>query len=131
MSRKKTVKINYPPMKALIDKNFHKNNTLFCIAMGFEERTSWVSDLKRNRNLPSPEEAARMCALLNAMPEDILLEQKDIERVRELIAQESEKNDLPKEVGTAKQQLVDTVMELSEQQCEKLMRIIEEVKSGL
>lgn len=141
MSRRKTVKINYVPLKNAIDEKFHKNNTLFCISMGFENRTSWVTDLKRNRNLPSPEEAAKMCLLLNATPEEILLAQgetdeetaklqADIALVNGLIEQEREKHsikkDLPKEVSKAKQNLIDTVYQLSDEQCIKLQGIIDE-----
>lgn len=91
MSRKKTVKIIYDAIKEPIKKLF-RSNVVFCEAMGFTGRDSWVSDLKRGRNLPSPEEAARMCVLLQTTPEEILLEQDDIELVRGLLEQEKEKN---------------------------------------
>ena len=90
MSRKKTVKIIYDSVKVQIDKHF-RSNVVFCLAMGFEDRPSWVSDLKRGRNLPSPEEAARMCVLLQTTPEEILVEEADIELVRGLIEREREK----------------------------------------
>ena len=90
MSRKKTVKIIYDSVKVQIDKHF-RSNVVFCLAMGFEDRPSWVSDLKRGRNLPSPEEAARMCVLLQTTPEEILVEEADIELVRSLIEREREK----------------------------------------
>lgn len=90
MSRKKTVKIIYDSVKVQIDKHF-RSNVVFCLAMGFEDRPSWVSDLKRGRNLPSPEEAARMCVLLQTTPEEILVEEADIELVRGLLEQEREK----------------------------------------
>lgn len=89
MSRKKTVKIIYDSVKVQIDKHF-RSNVVFCLAMGFEDRPSWVSDLKRGRNLPSPEEAARMCVLLQTTPEEILVEEADIELVRSLIERERE-----------------------------------------
>lgn len=95
MSRKKTVKIIYDSVKVQIDKHF-RSNVVFCLAMGFEDRPSWVSDLKRGRNLPSPEEAARMCVLLQTTPEEILVEEADIELVRSLIEQERE-NGIKKE----------------------------------
>ena len=38
--------------------------------------------------MPSPEEAARMCAILQVEPEEILTEPSDIELVRSLIEQE-------------------------------------------
>ena len=90
MSRKKTVKIIYDAIKEPIKKLF-RSNVVFCEAMGFTGRDSWVSDLKRGRNLPSPEEAARMCVLLQTTPEEILVEEADIELVRSLIEQEREK----------------------------------------
>lgn len=90
MSRKKTVKIIYDAIKEPIKKLF-RSNVVFCEAMGFTGRDSWVSDLKRGRNLPSPEEAARMCVLLQTTPEEILVEEADIELVRGLLEQEREK----------------------------------------
>lgn len=56
----------------------------------------WISEVKRGRNLPSPEEAARMCILLKTTPEEILLHEgktdeetakclEDIQRVKELV----------------------------------------------
>jgi transcriptional regulator with XRE-family HTH domain len=56
----------------------------------------WISEVKRGRNLPSPEEAARMCILLETTPEEILLHEgetdeetakclEDIQRVKELV----------------------------------------------
>ncbi len=58
----------------------------------------WISEVKRGRNLPSPEEAARMCILLETTPEEILLHEgetdeetakclKDIQQVKELVAE--------------------------------------------
>lgn len=58
----------------------------------------WISEVKRGRNLPSPEEAARMCVLLETTPEEILLHEsetdeetakclEDIQRVKELVAE--------------------------------------------
>ena len=45
----------------------------------------------RGKNLPSPEEASRICVLLQTTPEEILTEQADIELVRGLLEQEREK----------------------------------------
>lgn len=108
MSRRYTVTINLPNVQTLIKKTF-RSNVVFCEAMGRGEQCTWVSDWKRNKNLPSPEEAARMCVLLNAAPEDILLGtgeteaeteklQADIALVRDLLSQqrtESEKKSAP------------------------------------
>ena len=51
----------------------------------------WITEWKRAKNFPSPEEAVRMCAILQTTPEEILTEQADIELVRGLIEQEREK----------------------------------------
>jgi len=48
----------------------------------------WIAEWKRGKNLPSPEEAARMCAILQVEPEEILTEPSDVELVRSLIEQE-------------------------------------------
>lgn len=136
MSRKKTVKIIYDAIKDPIKKLF-RSNVVFCEAMGFTGRDSWVSDLKRGRNLPSPEEAARMCVLLQTTPEEILSEEADIELVRSLIEQEREKgikkDPIPKDKveGSAKQKLLDALDGLSDSQIEKLIGIIEEAKKLL
>lgn len=59
----------------------------------------WITEWKRERNLPSPEEAARMCAILQVEPEEILSEPSDIELVRSLIEQERgiKKDPIPKD----------------------------------
>ena len=51
----------------------------------------WITEWKRAKNFPSPEEAARMCAMLQTTPEEILSEEADIELVRSLIEREREK----------------------------------------
>lgn len=91
MPRRKTVALNIPLVEEKI-KIVFRRNVIFCEAMGVPGRSSWVSDWKRGKNLPSPEEAARMCVLLQTTPEEILLEQDDIELVRGLLEQEKEKN---------------------------------------
>lgn len=98
MSRRKTVKLNLPYVNAKITEVF-RHNVIFCEKMGRENHPTWVSDWNRKgkdgtpipKNLPSPEEAARMCVLLQTTPEEILTEPADIELVRGLIEQEREK----------------------------------------
>ena len=48
----------------------------------------WVSEWKRGKNLPSPEEAAQMCVLLQTTPEEILVKPEDIALVNSLLEQE-------------------------------------------
>lgn len=83
-------------------------------------------------SLRTPEEAARMCVLLQTTPEEILTEQADIELVRGLIEQEREKGikkDPIREDGVVsqeKQQLLDMIDGLSDEQCKKLAGFIAE-----
>lgn len=144
MSRRKTVKLNLPYVNAKITEVF-RHNVIFCEKMGRENHPTWVSDWNRKgkdgtpipKNLPSPEEAARMCVLLQTTPEEILTEEADIELVRGLIEQEREKgikkDPIPKDeaVGSAKQKLLDALDGLSDSQLEKLIGIIEEAKKLL
>lgn len=51
----------------------------------------WITEWKRAKNFPSPEEAVRMCVMLQTTPEEILTEQADIELVRGMLEQEREK----------------------------------------
>lgn len=66
----------------------------------------WISEVKRGRNLPSPEEAARMCILLKTTPEEILLHEgetdeetakclEDIQRVKELVEELRKEEPVP------------------------------------
>lgn len=70
----------------------------------------WISEVKRGRNLPSPEEAARMCILLKTTPEEILLHEgetdeetakclEDIQRVKELVAELQKEEAVPTTTG--------------------------------
>lgn len=119
MSRRKTVKINLEFVNPQI-KKVCRSNVIFCEKMGRPKQKTWVSDWNRfdkngkwiPKNLPSPEEAAQMCVLLDATPEEILLSegetpeeteklQRDIETVRRLVAEQEKK------VGTKKERSAD------------------------
>lgn len=118
MSRRKTVKINLPVINPLIKKTF-RSYIVFCEKMG--RAHNWVTDWNRRdkdgapspKNLPSPEEAARMCVLLQTTPEEILTEQADIELVRGLLEQEREKS-IKKEPAPEKSELSIGQLELIE-----------------
>lgn len=90
MSRRKTVALNLDFALSSIRAQF-RSNVVFCEAMGFGNRSSWVSDWKRGKNLPSPEEAAKMCAVLQVRPEDLLATPDDIKIVRDLLKSEANK----------------------------------------
>lgn len=150
MPKRDTVFINYEKTVQLI-KEKYRNNTIFCEAinkaMGTERTTKWVSEWKRNSNLPSPEEAVYICVLLQTTPEEILLHegeteeetakcQKDIALVRDLLDQQGAKK-APTEtserdsISPAKQALLDAIDGLSDEQCEKLLIVVESAKKLL
>lgn len=116
----------------------------------FGKNNRWISDLRRGKNLslPSPEEAARMCILLNTTPEEILLHeganeaetakcQKDIAYVRSLVEKkraEGIKIERPADgeaLGAKKQALIDEIYSMTDEQCERLFGIIQEAKKLL
>lgn len=90
MPKRKVVRVNVPVVREKI-KAECRNNVIFCEKMGRPSQKTWVTEWGRNHNLPSPEEAARMCVLLQTTPEEILTEQADIDLVRGLLEQEREK----------------------------------------
>ena len=114
----------------------------------FDKHDRWVSELARGRSMPSPEEAARICAMLQVAPEDILqLESSteegtekrraDIELVRSLLEQEREKSAKKgptregEALSSAKQELWDAIDDLTDEQCGKLLGIILEAKKAI
>ena len=118
MSRRKTVALHLNIVKPLI-KSKCRNNVIFCEQMGKHPR--WVSDWGKipSKNLPSPEEAALMCAILQVTPEEILTEPEDIELVQGLIdSQRPEQKEKPAPIGDEpnKKKLLDSVdsMDMSE-----------------
>lgn len=104
MSRRKTVKLNLEVVLPLI-KEKCRSNVVFCERMGRPTQKTWVtgwSNKPKPKNPPSPEEAAKMCILLETTPEVILLNkgateaetaelQADIALVRDLLDQQRTK----------------------------------------
>lgn len=96
MPKRKTVQLNLDVISGLI-KTECRSYTVFCEKMG--RANNWVTDWHRRdthgdpkpKNLPSPEEAAQMCAILQVSPEEILTEQDDIVLVQGLIDSQKEK----------------------------------------
>lgn len=113
MSRRKTVAVNVPATCALI-KSVFRSNVVFCEKMDRAQQKTWVTEWKRGKNLPSPEEAARMCLLLNTTPEDILTEPADVDLVRGLIEQERENQGIkkdPTQMGEVSMESVDLLLQ--------------------
>lgn len=112
MPKRDTVNVNCPEILMLIQKN-EWNRSSFSRKVGRYD--SWFSEVLRGKNLPSPDEAVKMCLVLEKTPEEILLHegkdeketakcQKDIELVRKLLEKEKgiKKNPDPKAEGVKK-----------------------------
>lgn len=75
----------------------------------------WLSEVRRGKNLPSPEEAARMCVLLQTTPEEILTEQDDIDLVKGLLDNKMAKKEAPATEGEGeKDALIKAVREITD-----------------
>lgn len=105
--------VNVDALKKKV-KNNGWSNAYFCETLMGKTR-GWFSEWVRKdkcgnvtpKNLPSPEEAAKMCLLLNTTPEEILIEPADIELVKGLIEQERERQGIKKEAPGAAEGLSD------------------------
>lgn len=83
MSKRTTVKVDIERIEIIIKANGWRNSYFAEVIM--KKQRGWVSEWKRGKNFPSPEEAARMCVLLQTTPEEILTEQDDIDLVKGLL----------------------------------------------
>lgn len=95
----------------------------------------WITEWKRAKNFPCPEEAVHMCAMLQTTPEEILTEQADIELVRGLLEQEREKgikkDPIPKDeaVSPAAQEIFDFLDSASGEELADVIKYIRYLKS--
>jgi hypothetical protein len=128
VAKRDVVFINYEKIVFLI-KKIYRNNTIFCEElnkkMGTTRTTKWVSEWKRNSNLPSPKEAAVICILLKTTPDEILLREgetpeetakclEDIETVRKLVEAEGIKEAPATEGKGEKDALIKAVREITD-----------------
>ena len=90
LAKRETVQVDVTAVVGAIKGNSWSASTL-CRKMG--RSVTWISEWKKTppKNLPSPEEATRMCAILGVEPSDILIEQSDIDKVESLIERERPK----------------------------------------
>ena len=100
---------------------------MFCEKMGRFQ--NWVTEWGRGKNLPSPEEAVRMCAILQAEPEDILTEPADIELVRGLLdtQREAQKKPAPipeSELSEAKREAWELLKSLDDDSLKKFIKAV-------
>lgn len=107
--RRDTVRPNLQVLLPLIKEKF-RSNVVFTKEVRGKDKSGWISEWRRGKNFPSPEEAARMCILLETTPEEILLHEgeteketakclENIQRVKELVAELRKEDAVPTTTG--------------------------------
>lgn len=139
--RRDTVRPNLQVLLPLIKEKF-RSNVVFTKEVRGKDKSGWISEWRRGKNFPSPEEAARMCILLKTTPEEILLHEgetekdtakclEDIQRVKELV-EELRKEEAPdpkiEGISAERKALLDIVYSLTDEQCRKLLGVVLEAK---
>ena len=91
----------------------------------------WLSEVRRGKNLPSPEEAAKMCTLLGVEPEEILTEPVDIERVIGLLENGAKETTDPEIEGVSAeaQEILDYIRDATPAELAEVCRYIGYLKS--
>lgn len=139
MSKRTTVKVDIERIEIIIKANGWRNSYFAEVIM--KKQRGWVSEWKRDKNFPSPEEAARMCILLKTTPDDILLHEgknpeetakclEDIETVRKLVEAEGiKKAPDPKIEGLSADELRNLVQKTNDR--DVLLMVLDEVNKKL
>lgn len=117
MAKRETVRVDIDRTIEKIKLNGWSAST-FCKMLG--RAVGWITEWKRGKNFPSPEEAARMCAILGVDPADILLEQADINKVTALLDAERPKKNQPDEDDGLSQEFMIRYNGLSEENQKKV-----------
>ena len=100
----------------------------------------WLSDVRRGKNLPSPEEAARICQLLKATPDEILLREgetpeatakclENIETVRKLVEAEGIKETPDPKIEGVDDKIAQFIRSASADELTEISRYIEYLES--
>lgn len=128
--KRNTVDVNCEKINPKIKENGWSNAS-FSRLVG--KYPSWYGEVKRGNNLPSPEEAAKMCTLLGVAPEGILVEPADIELVRGLLETGGKEAPAAKGKGYDDKitRLYTQLPKLSDRQREIILGIVDEMlKNG-
>lgn len=142
--RRDTVKPNLQVLLPLIKEKF-RSNVVFTKEVRGKDKSGWISEWRRGKNFPSPEEAARMCILLETTPEEIMLHEgetdeetakclEDIQRVKELVeeltAESEEKRSAKGEaLSPVDQEIFDFISAASVEEIAEVLRFIGYLKS--
>lgn len=144
MPKQKTVKINIETIEQKIEAQGW-SNAYFCENY-MKKGRGWISEWKRCSSLPTPKDAATMCLLLHTTPEEILLtegetaeetaqRQEDIALVQGLLEEMQEAKKAPATEGEGisedRKALLDIVYSLTDEQCRKLLVLVQGAKTVL
>lgn len=100
----------------------------------------WLSEVRRGKNLPSPEEAARICQLLKATPDEILLREgetpeatakclENIETVRKLVEAEGIKETPDPKIEGVDDKIAQFIRSASVEELTEISHYIEYLES--
>lgn len=100
----------------------------------------WLSEVRRGKNLPSPKEAARICQLLKATPDEILLREgetpeatakclENIETVRKLVEAEGIKETPDPKIEGVDDKIAQFIRSASADELTEISRYIEYLES--
>ena len=100
----------------------------------------WLSEVRRGKNLPSPEEAARICQLLKATPDEILLREgetpeatakclENVETVRKLVEAEGIKETPDPKIEGVDDKIAQFIRSASADELTEISRYIEYLES--
>ena len=137
MAKRDTVNIDCNKIDILRKAN-EWNKSAFSRKVG--KYNSWYSEVLRGNNLPSPEEAACICILFGAPPDDILLHEgktpeetakclEDIETVRKLVEAEGVKEAPDPKIEGVDNKIAQFIRSASAEELTEISRYIEYLES--
>lgn len=125
MSRRNTVNIKIDRVEQLIKQNGWSSSTFCTLMMG--KQRGWVTEWKRGKNFPSPEEAAKLCLIFDVQPAEIIENKEDEAIVFELLNKKAP-SVIITEGADIKSSIIQEIQEMSEEECRKLSILIEAAK---
>lgn len=129
MAKRETVTID---VAKVVDLGSSNGWSAATVARKIGKHPRWLSEIKRGRNLPSPEEAAQMCVLLQTTPEEILVKPENIALVNSLLEQEKGIKKQPAansdELTDTQKTAIDMIKSMSDSDLEMYLEILKTIK---
>lgn len=137
MAKRDTVNLDCDKIDILRKAN-QWNQSAFSRKVG--KYSSWYSEVLRGKNLPSPEEAAHICIVFNASPDDVLLHEgktpeetatclKDIETVQKLVEAEGVKEAPDPKIEGVDDKIAQFIRSASAEELTEISHYIEYLES--